>query len=266
MPPSILLIPGSFGLPEFYAPVISAVAQAGYEIKALHLPSVGVATGQGRPGIGVPPPTMYDDAALIAGEAGRLVGNEGKDVMLVAHSYGGIPATESIKGLSKRDRQRDGKGPGGIVRIGYVTCLMPVAGESAADVLAQVPPDRRDQLAADENGWLYHTNVSAAAQLSFSGFPQEEGEAWIRRFPRHSAASFAGKLTHPGYSDVSVSYLICEKDRVIPPDIQRDGIAMIERESGRKVDVTTVQAGHVPMVNKVREVVDWILHMARQEE
>jgi hypothetical protein len=71
---------------------------------------------------------------------------------------------------------------------------------------------------------------------------------------------------HPEYNDVSVSYLICEKDRVIPPDIQRDGIAMIERESGRKVDVTTVQAGHVPMVNKVREVVDWILHMARQEE
>jgi hypothetical protein len=92
---------------------------------------------------------MYDDAALIAGEAGRLVGNEGKDVMLVAHSYGGIPATESIKGLSKRERQRDGKGPGGIVRIGYVTCLTPVVGESAADVLAQVPPDRRDQLAAD---------------------------------------------------------------------------------------------------------------------
>ena len=67
--PSILLIPNSFALPEFYNPVVDAVAAKGYEIRALHLPSVGLKTGQGREGA---PPTMYDDAAFIAKEAERF--------------------------------------------------------------------------------------------------------------------------------------------------------------------------------------------------
>ncbi len=113
---------------------------------------------------------------------------------------------------------------------------------------------------------MYHTNISTAAALSFSDLSKEEGEAWIQRFPGHSAVSFAGELTHAGYKDASVSYLLCEEDIVIPAKIQRDGIELIEKESGNKVDVTCIKTGHVPMAGAPQEVINWIVQEAEKDE
>lgn len=134
--PTILLVPGSFALPEFYNELFDKVRARGYEIQGIHKPSVGLSAGQGRPG---PPPSMYDDAAHIAKEVER-VADTGKDVVLIGHSYGGVPITESVKGLPKTERQAQGK-KGGLVNLAYMTCLVPPVGSSAADVLSKVPDD-----------------------------------------------------------------------------------------------------------------------------
>lgn len=134
--PTILLVPGSFALPEFYDPLFEAVRAKGYDIRGLHMPTVGLRTGEGRPGT---PPSMYDDAALIAKEAEK-VADEGRDVIILGHSYGGVPVTQSAEGLGKKERQARGK-EGGVVNLAYMTCLVPAVGKSAADVLAQVPDE-----------------------------------------------------------------------------------------------------------------------------
>jgi Alpha/beta hydrolase family len=123
--PTILIVPGGFTLPELYSDVITHVASEGYSVQALHLPSVGYKTNV--------PGTMQDDAAFIASEISKHA-NEGKDVVLIAHSYGGLPATESTKGLSKVDRQRQGNS-GGLVRLAYISCIILPVGESDASVI-----------------------------------------------------------------------------------------------------------------------------------
>jgi pimeloyl-ACP methyl ester carboxylesterase len=80
---------------------------------------------------------MYDDAALIAKVAEELA-DQGKDVILIGHSYGGVPISQSPKGLVKEERKAQGK-PGGIVRLAYMTCLVPTIGQSAQDVLNTIP-------------------------------------------------------------------------------------------------------------------------------
>ncbi|KAH0848250.1 hypothetical protein AYO21_05376 [Fonsecaea monophora] len=257
--PSILLVPGSFALPEFYDTVINPIAAKGYEIKGLHKPSVGIASGKPREGA---PPTMYDDASFIAKEVEKLA-DQGKDVILVSHSYGGVPVTESTKGLSKEERQKQGK-KGGIVNLAYMTALVPAIGQTAKDVLGDVPKEQQLDLKVDENGWMYHDPAEASAAIVFSDLPLEEGAAWIRKFPRHSALSFVGELTHAGYKDIPVSYLLCEKDLCIPANVQREGIDRIEKESGRKVDVTSIKADHCPMAGQPEVVVDWILSVAEK--
>ena len=141
--PSIILIPASFALPELYDPIVDAVAANGYEIQALHLPTVGLKTGP-REGA---PPSMYEDATFIATEVEKL-SDEGKDVILIAHSYGGIPATESTKGLGKEEREKDGK-KGGVVALAYITAVVPAVGDSAMGVLASVPPESQLELPID---------------------------------------------------------------------------------------------------------------------
>ena len=109
---------------------------------------------------------------------------------------------------------------------------------------------------------MYQDPISRTAEISFSDLPKEEGEAWVKKFPKHSAISFAGELTHAGFKDVPVSYLVCEGDLCIPPKIQREEIEMIEKESCRPVDVTSIKAGHCPSGSKPQEVIDWFLDVA----
>lgn len=155
--PSILIVAGSFSLPEFYDEIINGVERKGYEITCPHLPSVGLKTGarEGKP------PTLYDDMALIAKEVEKLA-DAGKDVLLIGHSYGGTPMIESVKGLRKGERKKQGK-KGGIVRLSFITALVPAVGLSAGSVLADVPEEYRSPMELDVGSSLLY--------FSFVPFP-----------------------------------------------------------------------------------------------
>ncbi|KAI1458314.1 alpha/beta-hydrolase [Annulohypoxylon moriforme] len=258
--PSILLIPGSFGIPDFYNNIFKEIAAKGYEIKGLHLPSVAL-----KDGARGAPPTMYDDAAFIAKEVTTLA-DEGKDVMLIGHSYGGVPITQSTKGLTKGERQKQGK-IGGIVRLSYMTALVPSLGSSPVDILNTLPEENRVQFGVDDKGWFNISDIPTAARLTLSDYPDKAaGEAFVEAFQLHSSISFTNELTHAGYIDVPVSYLLCEEDLCIPAQVQKAGIKMIEKVTGNKVDVTYVKAGHCPSISAPEKVVDWIVHAAGKGE
>jgi hypothetical protein len=123
--PAIVLVTGSFALPEFYHGTTAALRSKGYEVVDPQLLTSGK-----KPG---PVPTMLDDAALFAKTIEKLA-DEGKDVLVVAHSYGGLPATESVKGLSKQEREKAGK-KGGVVRLAYLTSLVSEVGANAMQTL-----------------------------------------------------------------------------------------------------------------------------------
>jgi hypothetical protein len=142
--PSILFIPGSYTLLSVFQPLFDAVSKGGYEIKGIHLPTVGPSSRQGRD---TPGPSMYDDAAAIAQEAEGLA-DQGKDVILMGHSYAGVPMSQSVKGLGKEQRKAQGK-PGGIVRLAYIACLVPAIGSSAGSLLSRFPDEKRPRLSID---------------------------------------------------------------------------------------------------------------------
>jgi hypothetical protein len=64
----------------------------------------------------LPPATMSDDASLIRRTAEMLI-SQGKEVVVLAHSYGGTPTTQALAGLKVR-------------RIVYLTAIVPAAGET----------------------------------------------------------------------------------------------------------------------------------------
>ena len=84
----------------------------------------------------------------------------------------------------------------------------------------------------------------------------------MKKFPRHSAVCFGSELTYAGYKDIPASWLLCEEDLCIPAENQREAIELIEKVSGRKVDVTSIQTGHIPPVSAPEKVIDWILDVA----
>jgi hypothetical protein len=59
---------------------------------------------------------MSDDASLIRRTAEMLL-SQGKEVVVLAHSYGGTPTTQALVGLKVR-------------RIVYLSAIVPAAGET----------------------------------------------------------------------------------------------------------------------------------------
>ncbi|UPK89679.1 hypothetical protein LCI18_000614 [Fusarium solani-melongenae] len=192
--PSLLIVPGASGLPEFYDPFIEAVTEKGYDIKALHIPSVGLAT---------------DDAEFIAKHV-RELADLGHDVILITHSYGGTPATESVKGLTKKERQKQSL-RGGIIGIAYMTSLVPNIRGSAGAIKAAFLDEEK------ENGWFYYLDIPKLAELSFLNMPKDEGEFWAAKLAKYSSASFANPLIYTGFKDIPVSYLLYENNKTISP-------------------------------------------------
>ncbi|EXJ68272.1 uncharacterized protein A1O5_08887 [Cladophialophora psammophila CBS 110553] len=282
--PAIVIVPGSFSPASFYTNVVDALHAHGYEaIVETLLSSSRSPLNDERAA------TMEEDADLFR-QIVQDLADQGKDVVIVTHSYGGVPGTECSRELSKATRRAIGK-QGGISRFVYVTSVVPTPGHSLKDLMGDLVPSflqvevsKRVFLATATFGFLalfsgmalsnwltdffcVGTNqgdfmshvIEESAKLTFSDLPFEEAKEWVKRMPYHSAASFDGKLTYPGYNHIPVSFVICEKDVILPPEFQHSVIDGIERESGKKVDVHTLNTGHCPNASAPEDLASVII-------
>jgi hypothetical protein len=120
------------------------------------------------------------------------------------------------------------------------------------------------RLTSNQDGWLYQGNPEGSAAIVFNDIPREEGIAWVKKMPQHSSISFGNELTYAGYKDVPASFLFCENDKCVPPEVQQKSIDNIEEASGNKVDVTRINTDHCPMVSAPDKVVDWFVDLAEK--
>lgn len=134
--PTIVLIPGSFCPAALvWDAVMSHLHEAGYDTLAIELPTVS-------PPSTAPAKTMANDAAHTHGIIEALA-NDDKEVLVVMHSYGGIPGTQAVEGLTRKERKGKGK-EGGVMGMVHVSSLLINEGENSEDSFAAFrgePPD-----------------------------------------------------------------------------------------------------------------------------
>ena len=84
--------------------------------------------------------SMYDNAEFIRAETTKLV-EDGKDVIVVMHSYGGVVGTKAIyEDLSKQPRQLKGLS-GGVTGLLYICAfVLPVGASLGTAFDGQLPP------------------------------------------------------------------------------------------------------------------------------
>ncbi|KAK6362468.1 hypothetical protein LTS17_012832 [Exophiala oligosperma] len=130
--PVIVIVPASFSPPSLYRDVVERLGDTGFKTIVIDLPSIG----SRAPLAGA---TMTDDVNCIRSITNELV-DDGKDIILVMHSYGGICGTESTKGVSKVEREKLRK-EGGIIRLLYISSPVPEVGGSIASQMGANMPD-----------------------------------------------------------------------------------------------------------------------------
>lgn len=124
--PTIILIPASFTPASFYANVVDRLRKTGFEVIIHTLPSASRNPPENAA-------TLAEDATFF-GDIAKRVADQGKDFAYVMHSYGGIVGSEASRGLSKKERRAVGK-QGGLIRLVYITSVVPALGNSLNDVL-----------------------------------------------------------------------------------------------------------------------------------
>jgi alpha-beta hydrolase superfamily lysophospholipase len=113
--PTVVLVPGACHSAACYELLIPHLERAGFAVKALTLPSIDPVSPETA--------TCADDANFIRNTVLLPLIEEGKEILLVGHSYGGIPISAAALGLSKRTRSKSGK-VGGIIGLVYITALL----------------------------------------------------------------------------------------------------------------------------------------------
>lgn len=119
--PVIVLIPGGFCSPKAYAKLASTLEEQGYETIVIRL-----RTCTNSPGTDPSTPewqalaqlTPFDDAKLVHEALASLV-EQGREALLVGHSYGSLPMLASCQGWTTHERSAKGL-QGGIKGVVYL--------------------------------------------------------------------------------------------------------------------------------------------------
>ena len=126
----LVIVPGSFAPANLYDGFVESLNRQNVKAVVISTPSVG------RKEV---PATMSDDVEEVTNVVSKLL-DEGKQVVLMTHSYGGIPGTESLKNISRKARESRGK-DGGVERIIYLTSVVLQPGTSNFDAFSAGFPD-----------------------------------------------------------------------------------------------------------------------------
>lgn len=225
--PVIVLVPGAWHPPAAFDPVTKLLDAAGYETKGVTLASVGAAE---------PLTDFQPDVDAIQAVIKPVV-DEGKDVLLVVHSYGGMVGSEAVRGLDKASREKEDK-KGGISHMYFCCAFALPEGVSLMNAL-QDKPLPWFKIAEDEK------TLDPATPIETFYNDVENPEKYVAMLKPHSYRTMFSKMTYPGWKYVPCTYLFCEKDMAIPLEAQK---GMVE-SSGVTWRTETVDASHSPFLS-----------------
>ena len=132
---TLVWVPGSFAPPALYTPFLSTLRSAGIDVHIVTTPSVGPFSATRKPG------TMSDDARAIEAVVLPLL-DAGKDVVILCHSYGGIPTSQALEKLSGKQRRKEGgEGKKGVEKVIFLaSVLLPVGLSNIKLFGGELPP------------------------------------------------------------------------------------------------------------------------------
>lgn len=265
--PAIILIPGGFCSPEAYAKLASTLEEYGYETIVIRLRTCTDSPG-GDPSTSewktLAQLTPFDDAKLVH-EALSGLAEQGKEALLVGHSYGSLPMLASCQGWTTRERSAKGL-QGGIKGVVYLagfthaqrgkgimgnTEYLPVLPYHKLEVIANsnLGKHGEERLTHRQEGILLLQ--PDAIPLFFSDMPEEDRQAaadkYTLKYMTRSAFAF-----YPEYIDADIpvvkSWILPEQDAVVDPQYQEMFI-----QSGGVQHVARVSGGHLGFVEKPAE-------------
>ncbi|MFD3947297.1 alpha/beta fold hydrolase [Streptomyces sp. NPDC058579] len=216
--PTLLLVHGSWHGAWCWEKVTPVLEADGWPTRAIDLPSAGSRAD------------MQDDARAILRELENIDG----PVVVVAHSYGGIPVSQAVAEARN------------VSHIVFLAAFQLDVDESLLGFLAEPVPPSQDGLdAVPEN----------PVALFYGDVPAADAEAAVERLVPQSAKANSDALTAAGWHTVPSTYILCEDDQALPAPTQQ---ALAARSGA----VHRIASGHSPFLSKPAELAALLARIA----
>lgn len=209
--PTLLLVHGAWHGSWCWERLVPELGADGWATRAVELPSAGNEEAGIR-----------DDARVVLEELGRIEG----PVVVLAHSYGGIPVSQAVAEAFN------------VSHVVYLAAYQLDAGESLLayhGVPVPSQPAGFQAVPGDPPATFY------------ADLPQAQAQAAAARLVPQSAKSFSEPLTKAGWRTVPSTYVICERDQALGPQHQ-------EELAARAGAVHRIASDHSPFLSHPGEL------------
>lgn len=195
----ILLVHGSGHGAWCWRDAIPELQALGHHVRAIDLPG----SGQDR--------TPVTEVTLEAC-AGAILDAAGPDTVLLGHSWGGFPISAAAEAAPER-----------FAGLIYLCAYVPVPGQSMLDMRKAGPRQTLggDALGRAADGSSYWFTPKAAREMLYPDCtPAQQAYALEHLTPQATRPQADPISLGAAYARVPRSYILCTRDRVIPPEYQ----------------------------------------------
>lgn len=236
--PTIVLLQGTFQLPDVYHNFAKLIESRGFPVLQPSFPSL---TGQDQPDF--TQKTLADDVAVVENVIKKLVEVEGKTVLVVMHSYGGLVGAEAVPKEFSRESRKDRSLPGGVSHLFYFSAFVMPKGQSVATAVGDSP---------DHDHWDGRFAMRDPVKTLYHDLPAEEAAYWAGRTIPQSNKVKETLMERCAYTYVPSTYVVCTDDQAVPPQVQE----MFAQMAG--ATIKRLETGHSAMLTKPEELLSLI--------
>ncbi|MER6083012.1 alpha/beta hydrolase [Streptomyces sp. NPDC001833] len=216
--PTVLLVHGAWHGAWAWYKLVPELESRGWDVVTVDLPSVSAEAEQTA--------GMYDDARVIREKLAAIPG----PVAVVAHSYGGIPATEAAAGADN------------VSRLIYLAAFQLEEGDSLANQSGGALP-------VGDTGTLPPNPEHR--EYFYNGVTDEDAAWAAERLVPQSIKSFGEPLTATAWKSVESRYIACELDNALPLAFQQ-GMAV---RSGKTYQLPSGHSAFLSMPGRLAETI-----------
>ncbi|RVX68509.1 hypothetical protein B0A52_07933 [Exophiala mesophila] len=247
--PTLVFVPGAWHKPTCYDKIIH-ILQDQHHLKcvAITLPST----------TDNPNATFKDDVDA-ARQAIYTETSQGRDVVVLARSYGGMVGNSAVKGFTRPKSQSttepQSSSTGHVIGIVLIASGYTWTGVAFMDpFFGQPPPSWRVN---KETGFA--ELVLPPQKVFYHDLPAGEAEYWTSQLSSQSLKSLfeGGEHSYSGWLDVPSWYIGTIEDYGLPVVVQRMQVGMA-RSMGAIVEHRELQTSHSPFLSKPEETVEII--------
>ncbi|KAJ5664591.1 alpha/beta-hydrolase [Penicillium macrosclerotiorum] len=249
--PVFVLVPGASQNPAHYAYLLHLLQSAGYGALSALLPSVGAQDAV----------TASDDAEYIRSRMLLPLLEIGQqNIILISHSYSGMPASAAARGLGRSDRTTEGKNTAVLGQI-FIASILPHGGDGMSVIDSfggQLPP----HMWADETENLLRCDDPKPPL--FQDVDPTLADASCKTAIGQGLTSFRSPCPLTSWDTDAfrdrIAYIHTVNDRAIPYEAQ---FAMLQA-TGQKWITREIQSGHSAQLSATEELCKTILDIVKQ--